>query len=269
VLLARDKARANVVKRTAMRMIYEGAAGIVANSAFTACLTSDAMAEARVTRAPPLAAIDLGTDPAHFHPGRDDGTLRKRFGFGDAPLMLTVARLVPHKGQDTAIAVLATLRDRLPALRYLVVGSGGDKARLARMAEQLGVSDRVVFAGQLSDDDIAQAYATATVYVGLSRVEREVNVEGFGISFVEAAASGTPSVAGDSGGVSAAVRDGEMGFLVPPTDVAVAANAVARLVASPELRAWMGDAARQAVETHYNWDRVARETAAFADTVSR
>jgi glycosyltransferase involved in cell wall biosynthesis len=94
-----------------------------------------------------------------------------------------------------------------------------------------------------------------------------LQAEGFGISFVEAASSGTPSVAGNSGGVSSAVRDGETGLLVPPTDVAAAAAAIRRLLDDHALRESFARAARCAVESHYNWDRVAADTIAFVDEV--
>jgi phosphatidyl-myo-inositol dimannoside synthase len=122
----------------------------------------------------------------------------------------------------------------------------------------------VIFAGPCSDDDLADAYATASVYLGASRLDRGVNAEGFGISFVEAGACGIPSVAGDSGGVRSAVRDGETGFVVPPEDVDAVAGALRKLLGDESLRRHMGENARKAVETHYNWDRVARETIAFA-----
>ncbi|MFL5548880.1 MAG: glycosyltransferase, partial [Gemmatimonadaceae bacterium] len=75
--------------------------------------------------------------------------------------------------------------------------------------------------------------------------------------------SGIPSVAGDSGGVRSAVRDGETGIVVPPTDPDAVADAIRSLLLNRERRKQMGRAARHAVETHYNWDRVARDTRAF------
>jgi phosphatidylinositol alpha-1,6-mannosyltransferase len=163
------------------------------------------------------------------------------------------------------IRALATLP---AAVRYLIIGAGPDEGRLRALAESLGVADRVTIAGALSDAEIAEAYATATVYVGLSRRDGAVSVEGFGLSFVEAASSGTPSVAGDSGGVRAAVRDGETGLIVPATDVAAAALAIRSLLDDESRRRAMGAAARAAVLAHYNWDRVARETLAFVDRVA-
>ncbi|MFL5595796.1 MAG: glycosyltransferase, partial [Gemmatimonadaceae bacterium] len=83
------------------------------------------------------------------------------------------------------------------------------------------------------------------------------------ISFLEAGASGIPSVAGDSGGVRSAVSDGETGIVVPPADTDAVADAIRSLLLNPERRKEMGRAARHAVETYYNWDRVARDTRAF------
>ena len=113
------------------------------------------------------------------------------------------------------------------------------------------------------DAEIADAYATATVYVGLSRVDAEINAEGFGIAFIEAGASGTPCVAGDSGGVRSAVRDGETGLLVDATDVAAVAQAIDLFLVDSERRRSMGVAARRAAEGYYNWTRVAEDVRAF------
>lgn len=261
------KTRESRLKRAGARAIFGDARGVVANSAWTASLAHDVMREVGCRRVPPIATIDLGTDPAFFTPARDQARMRARLAIGDAPLMLTVARLVPHKGQDVGIEALARLREQSPELRYLIVGEGSDEPRLRALAASHGVADRVIFAGVLSDDDMADAYAAATVYLGASRVDSAVNAEGFGISFVEAAASGVPAVAGDSGGVSSAVRDGETGILVPPTDVARVTEALRTLLLDEPLRRGMGAAARRAVESHYNWDRVARETLAFTHQV--
>jgi phosphatidyl-myo-inositol dimannoside synthase len=267
LLVERYKAGRSAMKRRVSQGVFGDAAGIVANSAWTGDLAEEVMRDVGVQSPPPVARIDLGTDPACFRPDRDSGTLRARWGVGDAPLMLTVGRLARQKGQDVAIRALARLAGELPALRYVVVGRGSDEARLRELAVAEGVAERVIFTGALTDDEIAEAYATATVYVGLSRMEGEFDVEGFGIAFVEAGASGVPSVAGRSGGVPSAVRHGETGILVTPDDALSAADAIASLLRDPARRAAMGAAARRAVETHYNWDRVAAETEAFAARV--
>jgi glycosyltransferase involved in cell wall biosynthesis len=263
LLRERTKSARSALKRRTARAILGHAAGIVGTSKWVAGLASDVMREVGVESLPPVAALDLGTDPVRFHPSRDTGALRRRWGVGDAPLIITVARLVPHKGQDIGIQALSALTRDFPDLRYILVGEGHDEARLRALAQSKGVGGRVGFVGPMRDDELPEAYATSTVYLGASRVDNEINVEGFGISFLEAAACGVPSVAGDSGGVRSAVRDGETGIVVPPTDAEAVTGAIHSLLLNPERRAQMGRAARHAVETHYNWDRVARDTREF------
>ena len=268
LLRERKKAEKGALKRRTGRSILGHASGIVATSRWVAELASDVMRQVGIEKPPPVAALDLGTDPVRFNPSRDTGALRRRWGVGDAPVILSVARLVPHKGQDMGIRAVATLRRDFPELRYIIVGEGSDEERLRALAKELGVSDRVGFVGAMRDDELPEAYATSTMYLGASRVDNEINVEGFGISFVEAAASGIPSVAGDSGGVRSAVRDGETGIVVSPTDSDAIADAIRSLLLNPDRRNQMGAAGRRAVQTHYNWDRVARDTREFTYRVT-
>ncbi len=263
LLRERRKTSRHWTKRVSAYRLFSDATAVIANSAWTANLAREIMREIGVTDTPRVAAIDLGTDPDQFTPARNVGRLRASLGIGDSPIMLTVARLVPHKGQDVAIQALASTREEFPDLHYVIVGKGADEARLGSLASTLGVADRVHFVGHLDDAELADAYATSTVYVGMSRLDNEVDVEGFGISFVEAAASGIPSVAGDSGGVRSAVRDGITGFVVEPTDAAAAATAIGSIIRDTELRTRMGAAGRAAVESHFNWNRVASETREF------
>lgn len=268
LLKEREKITASAMKRWYMRRLFGEASGIVANSAWTAetawalCETLGVDGSKRVT------AIDLGTDPRQFRPENNHGRLRARLGWQDACIALTVARLVPHKGQDVALRACAAVVRQHPNLRYMIVGDGNNESALRRLAQDLGIADRVAFVGSLADREVAEAYATSDVYLGLSRQEG-VDIEGFGISFIEASASGLPVIAGDSGGVRSAVRDGETGILVAPNDVDAVAAALRRVLADTERRRAMGRAGRRAVETHFNWDRVARETAAFAERAVR
>ncbi|MGK2962309.1 MAG: glycosyltransferase family 4 protein [Gemmatimonadaceae bacterium] len=263
LLRERSKARVSRLKRLTARRILGGAAGIVGTSTWVADLSREVMESVGVTTMPPVGAFDLGTDPGTFSPRRDTGRLRREWGIGNEQMLLTVARLVPHKGQDVGIRVLAALSADFPRLRYVLVGEGHHEDALRTLAATLGVSDRVIFAGAISDSRLAEAYATSTVYLGASRVDKEINAEGFGISFLEASSSGVPVVAGDSGGVRSAVRDGETGVVVPPEDVDAIARAISRYLRDGDTRARDGANGRRAVEAHYNWDRVARDTREF------
>lgn len=263
--LLRERAKSsNFFKRSSAREMFRSSAGVVATSDWVANLSRSLMEEIGVREIPPVATIPLGTDPAQFRPGAESGVLRRSWNISaSAPLLLTVARLVPHKGQDTMLRALAQLHQEFPDLYYVMVGHGHYEGELRSLAAKLGIATRVIFAGALSESQLPEAYATSTIYVGPSRVDEAINAEGFGIAFVEASASGIPVVAGDSGGVRSAVRDGETGILVQPSDVGAYVVAIRKLLRNEALRKKMGAAGRAAVETHYNWDRVARETRAF------
>ena len=144
LLREQEKTTRSLSKRISGRYLLENAAGIVANSSWTGSLTRDLMETLSIKAPPTVAEIDLGTDPVQFHPSRDKGRLRSRWGVAQAPLMITVARLVPHKGQDMGIEALARLHGEFPDLRYVLVGTGQDESRLRALAAQRGVSDRVI-----------------------------------------------------------------------------------------------------------------------------
>jgi phosphatidylinositol alpha-1,6-mannosyltransferase len=267
VIRLERRARRSRLRRLAARRILEGAAGIVAISTWTARRMEALLEWLGLGAGPPVRVVPLGADPGRFRPGLDAREVRQRYGLEEGPWLLTVARLVPHKGIDTALDVLARLQERLPALRYAVAGTGPDAARLHRLAEALGVSARVRWLGQVPDRDLPALYNVAAVYLGLSREEGD-EVEGFGLSLVEAMASGRPVVAAASGGIPDAVRDGVSGLLVPPADPAEAARAAARLLAEPALAAALGRGGRAEVEARLNWARVVTDLREAAATWS-
>src|SRR5205085_5837836 len=210
-------------------------------------------------------------DPTYFRPGVDARALCDKFDLPDngTRWLVTVARLQQHKGMDTVIEALPAILERAPDVRYAVAGTGPDRERLEKRAQQLRLGDRVRFLGGVGDRDLPALYNLASVYVGASRRAERLGVEGFGISLVEASACGLPVVAGNSGGIPDAVRDGETGFLVPPEDPAAFADAICRLLADPAAAKRIGQAGRRAVETYFNWDRVVRDLRAIEAEVTR
>src|SRR2546430_11473899 len=126
------------------------------------------------------------------------------------------------------------------------------------LVAQLGLGDAVRLLGFVSDDALPALYNAADLFVLASR-RYDLLVEGFGISIVEASASGLPVIGSRSGGIPEAIRDGETGFLVDPDDPAAVAATAIRLLGDEGLRRRMGAAGRAAVESYYNWDRVAAD----------
>jgi phosphatidyl-myo-inositol dimannoside synthase len=262
LLSEQHKIRHSALKRRTARVIIGGAAVLMANSAWTRDLALGVLGELGLdSRGHRLRVVHLGTDPNHFRPGVDPSALRERFGLpdGDARWLVTVARLERHKGMDTVIAALPAVIARVPAVRYAIAGTGPERGRLEKLAHKLGVADRVYFLGGVTDQDLPALYNLGAVYVGASRRAEPIGVEGFGIALVEAAGCGLPVVAGNSGGIPDAVRDGETGFLVAAEDPAAFADGICRVLADPALAQQLGRNGRRAVETYFNWDRVVRD----------
>lgn len=257
------------LKRRAARALLGTASVLVANSQWTADLAAEVLAALRLDPAGRIRLVPLGSDPAVFRPGLDSSAVAARYQIRPGRTrLLTVARLVPHKGIDLGIAAVAALRDRIPGLTYLVVGRGPDRARLEGMVAALGLDDVVQFLDGVPDQDLPAIYNTADLYLGLSR-EEGLEVEGFGIALADAAASGLPVIAGRGGGTGAAVLDGETGLLVDAGSAAGVAAAVTTLLADPILRRGLGMAGRRWVERDRNWDRVVRDLQAISRSVVR
>ena len=266
LLLLRNNYRKSRFKRRAARRLLGSAEVLVAISRYTHDLVCDVLRELGLPeRTGRVRVVPLGTDPAVFRPGLDPAPLIERLGLPRARWLVTVARLVPHKGADTTIEALALLAPRHPDLHYAIVGQGPYLSALEALARARGVSDRVHFLSDVSDAELPLAYAMADVYVGVSRLVVH-GVEGFGIALLEASASGKPVVAGRSGGMPDAVRENETGLLVDPEDAESVAAAVGGLLDDPERARALGAAGRRAVETFYNWPRVVADLRAISAT---
>jgi len=263
LLILQHQIHQSAMKRKTAAALLGSAAVLVANSEWTRdrCLTVLGDLEVEVP-ADRVRVVPLGADPAFFRPGIDAGDVRRRYGLEAGRWMLSVARLVPYKGLDTGLRVLAQLAPIYPDLGYLAVGSGPQLTELRSMARLLQLEDRVKFLTGVPDGDLPALYNCAEVYLGLTRTT-ELDVEGFGISLVEASACGVPVVAARTGGIPDAVREGETGLLVDPSQAKPAATAVARLLDDRALARNLGSGGRRAVESYYNWDRVTSEMIAI------
>lgn len=179
----------------------------------------------------------------------------------ERPILLTVARLDEHKGHDRTIEALPAILKEVPGLRYVLVGPEGESGwpRLQKMARDLGVEDHVEYWGAVTYAELQKAYQQATVFIMASReVPGRLDlVEGFGLTFLEAAAVEVPSVAGNSGGCPDAVEHEVSGLLVDPTSPPEIAEAVIRLFRDEPLRQCLGKQGRERALQHFTWKTLA------------
>lgn len=202
-----------------------------------------------------LEHLPPGIDANRFHP---DATaraeMRRRYGLGERPTVVCVSRLVPRKGQDMLIKALPGIRRRVEGAALVIVGGGPYADDLHKLAGRIGVTDDVVFTGGVPDAELAAHYAMADVFAMPCRTRGSgLDVEGLGIVFLEASATGVPVVAGRSGGAPETVKDGETGQVVDGRSVDEIVEAVAAVLADPALAARMGEAGRRWIEAEWNW----------------
>lgn len=206
-----------------------------------------------------LRELAPGVDVETFRPDVDGSAVRARHGLADRPVIVCVSRLVPRKGQDVLVEALPRVRARIPDAALLLVGKGPYRDKLLRLAALHGVAEHVVLTGGVPFPELPRHYAAGDVFAMPCRTRRAgMDVEGLGIVFLEASATGLPVLAGDSGGAPGTVRDGETGYLVDGRDVTAVADRLVELLRDDALRQRMGTAGRAWVERDWRWDVVAQ-----------
>ena len=197
--------------------------------------------------------VHLGTDlpagPAHGH----------------GPITLvTVAHLVARKRHADVLRAMWVLRERLPDLRYVVIGDGPEREPLERLTRELGLQEHVSFTGQLDHAAALERARRCDLFV-MPSVD-----EAFGVAYVEAMAGWLPAIGalGEPGPVEIA-RVGDGIRLVPPADIELLAAAVDALAGDPGLLRDLGLRARQTVETAFTWEACGRATVAAYEEALR
>ncbi|MGW3392875.1 glycosyltransferase family 4 protein [Streptomyces sp. NRRL F-5193] len=241
--------------RQLLRRIGEGTDTITYLGEYTRTRIASALTPAAAGR---MVQLPPGVDEKTFHPGSGGDEVRARLGLTDRPVVVCVSRLVPRKGQDTLIRALPRILRRVPDAVLLIVGGGPYEKDLRRLAVETGVTASVRFTGAVPWSELPAHYGAGDVFAMPCRTRRGgLDVEGLGIVYLEASATGLPVVAGDSGGAPDAVLDGETGWVVRGDSAEDTADRVTTLLLDPELRARMGERGRAWVEEKWRWDLLA------------
>jgi phosphatidyl-myo-inositol dimannoside synthase len=236
--------------RTALRRIGTGTDVVTYVSRYTRGRFASAFGpDAALEHVPP------GVDTDRFQPDEvARAELRARYRLGERPVVVCVSRLVPRKGQDMLIRALPSIRQRVPGAALVIVGGGPNRSTLHRLAHSFGVAQHVVFTDGVPGDELPAHHAMADVFAMPCRTRGAgLDVEGLGIVYLEASATGVPVVAGRSGGAPETVRDGETGVVVDGWDVGAIAASVSDLLADPDRAARMGAAGRRWVVDNWQW----------------
>ncbi|HRP76479.1 MAG TPA: glycosyltransferase family 4 protein [Rhodocyclaceae bacterium] len=248
----------------AMRFAYRHADKLIANSEFT----RDELVKLGVDP-DRIAIIHPGVDIDRFHPNHETSDLRARIGLGDEhKLILSVGRLSRRKGFDQVIAALPRLVANGLDVHHVLIGIGEDRSYLEGKAREHGVVERVHFLGHVESVDLPRWYCAADVFAMPNR-DIDGDTEGFGMVFVEAAACGTPSIAGIAGGTEGAVEDGVTGWRVDGTDLEAVARALNALLGDRSLCSKMGLSGAARARKYFSWNAVAERTVRLTEDVAR
>ncbi|WP_169945552.1 glycosyltransferase family 4 protein [Microbispora sp. H11081] len=221
----------------------------------------------RIARAVPasrLVRLAPGVDTAVFRPGAGGDRVRASLGLGDRPVVVCVSRLVPRKGQDVLVRAWPLVLRRVPGAVLLLVGGGPARRSLERAAAREGLRGSVVVTGSVPWAGLPAYYDAGDVFAMPCRSRfGGLDVEGLGIVYLEASATGLPVVAGCSGGAPDAVRQGETGLVVDGTSHTAVARALCDLLTDPARARAMGERGRAWIEEEWRWDLVAARFAAL------
>ncbi|MCF7805436.1 MAG: glycosyltransferase family 4 protein [Candidatus Marinimicrobia bacterium] len=180
---------------------------------------------------------------------------------GEEPVLLTVAQLNPRKGIDTAIRIVADLKNEGMPVQYVIIGTGEYEQELHQLVAHHNIESRVHILTNVDDADLVKFYNICDLFILLSRHEGERNIEGFGIVFLEANACGKPVIAGKSGGIPDAVVHGKSGYLVDPGDISEIKFRIRYLINNPEVADEMGQYGEERAETKFTWKKITEDMA--------
>jgi phosphatidylinositol alpha-1,6-mannosyltransferase len=246
------------VARSALRHIGADADVITFVSRYTRTRFASAFGPAAA-----LEHLPPGVDTERFRPDpASRAELRARYHLGRRPTVMCLSRLVPRKGQDMLIRALPEIRRRVDGAALVIAGGGPYLDTLRRLAHRHGVAEHVKFTGGVPAADLPAYHALADVFAMPCRTRGVgLDVEGLGIVFLEASATGVPVIAGCSGGAPETVQQNKTGLVVDGRSVGQIADAVAGLLADPDRAAAMGAAGRDWVTAQWRWDTLAARLA--------
>jgi phosphatidylinositol alpha-1,6-mannosyltransferase len=202
-----------------------------------------------------LAQIAPGISISHFTPGPKSHELIEKFGLEGKQVLVSVGRLVHRKGQDKWLEALPQILAQHPDVALLLVGIGPRQKKLEELVHKHHLQEYVHFVGRVGYDKLPEYFRLADLFVMPSRSRLAgLEVEGLGIVYLEASASGVPVLAGMSGGAPDAVIVGKTGEIVDGTSVSAIAESINQLLDNPTRLREMGVAGREWTEAYWSWD---------------
>jgi len=238
-------------KRYFVKKTLKNADGIICANSYTAGFVSnDLKNKEKVHIVNPGVDIEAKSEDKELRIQE----IRNKYNLENKYVLLSVGRLVKRKGFDNVLRSLPGVINKVPNLIYAVIGSGEDKERLMALVKETKMNEQVIFLDTVDDDDKQAWYSICDCFIMPSRVIGE-DYEGFGIVYLEANLAGKPVIAGKSGGIQDAVKDGLNGLLVDPENVDEICETIVKLAQDKNLRDKLGKDAKMFVFENFSWKK--------------
>ncbi len=238
-----------------IKMILKNADGVIANSEFTKNIaTSLGASEKRtiILYPSPHDQIETQVDQQYL-----DYTINRR-GIAGKKILLSVGNIVERKGQDIIIKALPHVIKEVPDILYAIVGTGPYKEQLINLAISLNVQNFIKYFDDVSDEELPYFYRSCRVLTMVSRdlknsEGKSIDVEGFGMVYLEANLFGKPVIGGNSGGVPEAIEHGVSGLVVDPNSEIEVADAIIKLLTDAAYAKKLGEQGRIRAREKFKW----------------
>lgn len=245
--------------RILQKRALKNSSGIIAVSKYTSGLLEPLKLKT------PVKILSGGFDPDRFKRRMSEDDVKEKYSLNDGFKLLSLGRLVVRKGFDMTIRALKELNN--PDIHYYIAGKGPFESRLRELVLETGLDNNVHFLGFIPDNDVADLYSAADLFSMPCR-ELPGDIEGFGLTFIEAGYCGTPSIAGKNSGAEDAVVHNKTGFLVDPDSIQDIASTIDSFIDNPELRRQMGEKARSFATENFTIERISQEAIDFFESES-
>jgi phosphatidyl-myo-inositol dimannoside synthase len=196
--------------------------------------------------------IPIGADTGRRADPQASNQIRAHHRRGGGPFLVFVGRVVPEKGVEDVVHAIHLLRATHPDVTAAIVGTGQHVEHTRRLAEKLGVADRIQLPGWVDPEEVPNWFSASDMVLAPSRIGVDGWQEGQGLTIIEAMSVGRPVVSTRTGGIPETISDGETGLLVEPADPQALANAVDRLCTAPDLAAKIGRRATESVQSRFS-----------------
>jgi len=237
------------------RLILKNAARVVAAS----CYAEEGLRRDYGLNSQKVIKITPGVEYPKFNPEWIDIGLIRNLSVEKKNIILTIARLVEIKGQDTVIRAMPRIIKEIPDAIYIVAGRGSYEDKLRHLVAELNLEKHVMFVGFVPIEKVSNLYSICDLFVMINRETAREGPDGCPTVFIEASAAGKPVVGGRSGGTADCILDGITGYRVDPVNVEEVASYIIRLLKDEELRKTLGKNGREWVVKNFNWGERARQ----------